>query len=113
MTAKKVMAAHSKRTLAQAKKLGFDLVQVTIHNCECDACLPYQGRVYSLSGKDKVFPKLPKSPPFCSTCKHVILNVSADHLKRLGQYDALERLAALPDFHIHNQTEFDAFRARR
>ena len=36
-----------------------DLVLMSEHGCVCGECAKYQGRVYSLSGKDKRFPKLP------------------------------------------------------
>ncbi len=37
---------------------GYDLVEMTTHYPTCDKCSQFQGRVYSLSGKDKRFPSL-------------------------------------------------------
>lgn len=37
---------------------GYDLVQMTTHFPTCEICSMYQGRVYSISGKDKRFPAL-------------------------------------------------------
>lgn len=36
-----------------------DLVIMSVHSCTCSECAKYQGRVYSLSGNDSRFPKLP------------------------------------------------------
>lgn len=47
-------------TLKNARKLGTDLVEMSSHpNC-CAECAKYQGRIYSVSGKDTRFPPLPK-----------------------------------------------------
>jgi len=37
---------------------GYDLVKMTTHYPTCDKCVQFQGRVYSLTGKDKRFPSL-------------------------------------------------------
>lgn len=37
---------------------GYDLVEMTAHYPTCDKCSQFQGRIYSLSGKDKRFPAL-------------------------------------------------------
>lgn len=37
---------------------GYDLVKMTSHYPTCEVCAMYQGRVYSISGKDKRFPAL-------------------------------------------------------
>lgn len=45
--------------LVTAKKWNSDYVEMTNHGLTCGECAKYQGRVYSISGKDKRFPKLP------------------------------------------------------
>lgn len=40
--------------------LGTDLVEADYFFCCCDECTKYRGRVYSITGKDKRFPKKPK-----------------------------------------------------
>lgn len=50
----------------------FDLVQVSEHRGSCPICLPYQGKVYSLSGGSDGYPKLPKFTPFHPNCRHVL-----------------------------------------
>jgi len=37
---------------------GYDLVRVTSHFGTCELCAPYQGKVFSLSGKSKKYPSL-------------------------------------------------------
>ncbi len=45
-------------TSNQLQDLGYDLVKMTEHSPTCKLCAPLQGRVYSISGKDKRFPAL-------------------------------------------------------
>lgn len=42
-----------------AKQMGTDLVEATEHHPTCGECAKYQGRVFSISGKSKKYPKLP------------------------------------------------------
>ena len=46
-------------TLKSCKEWKTDLVEMSYHNCCCAECSKHQGRVFSISGKDKRFPKLP------------------------------------------------------
>ncbi len=48
-----------KKILKDAKQLETDLLLMDAHSGCCSECSKYQGRVYSISGKDKRFPKLP------------------------------------------------------
>lgn len=50
--------ATNRGTLNQLGELGFDLVRMSEHNSACPICAQYEGRVYSISGKDPRFPKL-------------------------------------------------------
>jgi len=45
--------------LKTAEELHCDLLEMPYLGCACAECAKYQGRVYSISGKDKRFPKLP------------------------------------------------------
>ncbi|MPM72226.1 hypothetical protein SDC9_119199 [bioreactor metagenome] len=47
-----------------AKEHDKDLVKMTQHNTTCPICAVYEGRVYSLTGKDERFPKLSNIPGF-------------------------------------------------
>lgn len=48
-----------KRQLKLAKYFKTDLLIMSDENLSCEICSKYQGRVFSISGKDKRFPKLP------------------------------------------------------
>lgn len=45
-------------TIKQVQELGYDLVKISSHTGACPICQKYEGRVYSISGKDKRFPRL-------------------------------------------------------
>jgi len=51
-----------------------DLVKMSMHNCGCGECAKHQNRVYSISGNDKRFPKLPdvvmKTGSIHNGCRH-------------------------------------------
>jgi hypothetical protein len=47
-----------------------DLVYINKVGITCDQCAKYQGRVYSISGDDKRFPRLEKRPPYHGHCVH-------------------------------------------
>ena len=49
-----------KNQLIMAKELKTDLLNSHALGVTCEECAKYQGRVYSISGKDKRFPKLPE-----------------------------------------------------
>lgn len=42
-----------------------DLVEISYHTACCEECAKYRGRVFSVYGKDKRFPKLPSNIPNC------------------------------------------------
>ena len=48
-----------KRVLDDARQARTDLVIMSAHGAACPECAKYQGRVFSLSGKSKMFPKIP------------------------------------------------------
>lgn len=58
-----------------------DLVQVDVHAGSCDKCLPYQGKIYSLSGKSDLFPPLLLQPPYHPNCWHYLIPITIDVLK--------------------------------
>lgn len=45
-------------TIKQVEELGYDLVKISSHPGACPICQKYEGRIYSISGKDKRFPRL-------------------------------------------------------
>ena len=47
-----------------AKEYEKDLVKMTEHKTACPTCQKYEGKIYSISGKDKRYPKLKTIPGF-------------------------------------------------
>ena len=62
--------AMSEATINRLLDEDADLVQVSSHPHPEDACSPYEGRVYSISGKSGRYPKLREMPPFHPNCRH-------------------------------------------
>lgn len=67
--------AASVATINECKEFGIDLVQISTHYPTCEICAPLQGKVFSISGKDKRYPKLTDEyrPPFHPNCRHVLM----------------------------------------
>lgn len=85
--------AHSEGIIQTAKELGEDLVQISVHARACPRCLPLQGRVFSITGKNPDFPLLGEAnrPPIHPNCAHVLLPAPEAFLRRRGLYDGLSR----------------------
>ena len=49
----------ARNVISKAKAIGTDLVILDVHGASCSECAKYQGRVYSISGSSKLFPKVP------------------------------------------------------
>jgi len=47
-----------------------DLIEISDHGTECLICMPYEGNVYSISGRHPVYPYLDAWPPFHCRCQH-------------------------------------------
>ncbi|MEH7223864.1 phage minor capsid protein [Bacillus sp. JJ1566] len=62
--------AHVDGSINRMVNNGEDLVYVNFVGITCERCAQYQGRVYSVSGKDKRFPKLDIRPPYHGHCVH-------------------------------------------
>jgi hypothetical protein len=64
-----------------------DLVQVSSHNTKTPFDAQFEGKIFSLSGKDKDFPKADFLPPFHPNCWHVITVVFKEGLEANGTLD--------------------------
>jgi Phage minor capsid protein 2 len=62
--------AHVEGVLNRMTDNNSDLVYVNTVGITCQLCAQYQGRVYSLTGKDSRFPKLTVRPPYHGHCVH-------------------------------------------
>ena len=68
----------NKARIKQGVEYEFDLVETTTHYPTCEKCAIYQGRIYSVSGKDNRFPPLSVALPeetyqIHMGCKHIFL----------------------------------------
>lgn len=52
---------------------GLDLVRVDEHKHPNDVCSPFDGKVFSLTGRSPGYPVMKKPPPFHPNCEHNIL----------------------------------------
>lgn len=85
---------YTSNTIARANSIGSDLVELPYLGCTCEECAKYQGRVYSISGNDKRYPKLPdkiketgKVHPGCSHRLNVFFEWEKDILKYVYNSD--------------------------
>lgn len=69
--------ATNRGTIDEIQNEGRDLVQITTTGTSCPICLVYEGRVYSISGKDKRYPPLKEAFGEFSTihpnCNHNVV----------------------------------------
>lgn len=61
-----IAIADLKRSFSLAEEMGTDLVEVSWVDACCQTCGKYRGRIFSVSGRDKRFPKFPSD--FCYQC---------------------------------------------
>lgn len=70
-----------------ALAVGSDLIQVSSHNTTTEICQQYEGKIFSLSGKDKDFPVADNIPAYHPNCKHSITIVIKEGLEVSGTLD--------------------------
>ena len=63
---------QSEAVIRMSEEFGTDLVQVSDHGTTTEICLPFEGNVYSISGKSKNHPVLTERPPYHPNCQHNI-----------------------------------------
>lgn len=71
-------AAQSEAIVNSCREYETDLVEVSSHGTTTPACLPYEGRVFSISGNSMEFPHLDQSPPFHPNCQHFLYPTSPE-----------------------------------
>jgi hypothetical protein len=71
-----------------ALTVGSDLIQVSSHNTTTPICIPFEGKIFSISGQDKDFAHATDVPPFHPNCIHSITIVFRSVLERrvIGPY---------------------------
>lgn len=72
-----------------ALQYGMDLMQMSAHASSCPECLPFQGKIYSISGNHPNFPPLRRPTPLHPFCEHIMTPVSETALRVRGELDAL------------------------
>jgi hypothetical protein len=83
---------------------GVDLYQVSFHASSCPVCVPFQGKVFSLTGGDG-FPQLEKRPPYHPQCGHVLLAYVPIPGKD-AEVDALREFSNSPDRAVASDDDY-------
>ncbi len=65
--------AFNESAINRANEFGVDIIQISSHGGSCPICVPYEGKIYSLSGKSKQYPRYDIGMPIHPNCKHTIL----------------------------------------
>ena len=47
-----------------------DLIEISDHGTMTEICLPFEGNIYSISGKSQTYPLLTEWPPYHPRCQH-------------------------------------------
>jgi hypothetical protein len=66
---------------------GTDLIRVSSHNTTTAICQQYEGKIFSLNGKNKDFPIADQTPPYHVNCLHYITTTFEESLKVQGNYE--------------------------
>jgi hypothetical protein len=72
VTRVKFHEAQAHAAIQTAANYSTSLVQVSNHNTTTQICIPYENKVFSISGKDVSFPRLEDIPPFHPNCLHLL-----------------------------------------
>jgi hypothetical protein len=73
--------AATSATLDLCDQYANDLVEVSDHATDCDECEEFEGKIYSISGKDPNYPPLTDEPPYHPNCKHSLLPTSEEAIE--------------------------------
>lgn len=83
----KLQEASASAVLNTTAQAGGDLVQVSSHNTTSKICVQFEGKIYSISGNNKDFPKMSEAPPFHPNCLHTLTTTFEEGLEADGTYD--------------------------
>jgi len=83
-------------SLVAALEFDQDLVRWSVHANACPRCLPNQGKIFSITGRNKDFPLLTddKRTPLHPKCGHSLNAVDEDFLRERGEYDRLAEFSS-------------------
>lgn len=68
-----LIKSNNEAIINRAVEFGVDIVEVSSHGATDVLCGHQEGKLYSLSGKSKNYPKLVDAPPYHPNCKHRLL----------------------------------------
>jgi len=80
--------AHSEAALSEAKNYDTDLMQISSHNTTTKLCMDFEGKIFSVSGKDPRFPPLTDTPPYHPNCLHLMFPAFEDAMKVQGTFES-------------------------
>lgn len=86
--------AHSQASLMQATNYDTDLMIVSSHNTTTAICQEFEGKIFSITGKDKRFPVLTETPPYHVNCLHLLFPIFIEALeaqKTLDSFSAFSK----------------------
>jgi hypothetical protein len=86
----KLTQAHNSGVVNRMAGGGYDLVMITAHGGSCPLCVPWQGRVLSVSGISNEHPSLDEARGeglFHPNCRHAMTPYHADFLDDLLAWD--------------------------
>jgi len=84
----KFIEAHSQASLMMAANYETDLTQISTHNTDCSQCIDFEGKIFSISGKSKIFPALYDIPPFHPRCLHLMFPTFLSMMEVQGTLDS-------------------------
>ena len=82
--------AHSEAALSEARNYDTDLMQISSHNTTTRLCMDFEGKIFSVSGKDPRFPPLTDTPPYHPNCLHLMFPTFESAMKTQGTLGAFE-----------------------
>jgi len=80
----KLSEAQGLSTMNTGLAFGSDLIQISDHNTTTPICIPFEGKIFSISGTDPDFAPLVQLNPFHPNCQHVSTVVFREILEQRG-----------------------------
>lgn len=103
--------AATEGTLRTTQALGMDLVRMSVHTGACPLCIPVQGKIFSISGRNPNFPALSgNATPLHPRCGHSMNPVSEVGLQQSGEHDRMAEFSRDPERAVDNGPEYSKFR---
>ncbi len=78
--------AQNEAVKTNNKNWDTDLIRVSNHNTTTEICQHYEGKIFSLTGKNKDFPIADQVPPYHVKCLHYITTTFKEALEVQGNY---------------------------